>query len=185
MRRTIAGLLILALLTLPAAAQEAGKKGPDPSDRSYFGVIRVKGIDGADSVPAHLLHGLRYRSDVRVPASMIGMNLAGLGQSSLPLATLANLWSDPWFRSDFSRLATTYYHRGGPVGKVMEQFKWFIKQPEPNKINQGKIHKVDARNEKITIKDQPIQQGTIKKVDPKNNIVVVTADGKDVELHGV
>ena len=26
---------------------------------------------------------------------------------------------------DFSRLATTYYHRRGPVGAVMEKFNWF------------------------------------------------------------
>ncbi len=27
--------------------------------------------------------------------------------------------------ADFSRLATTYYHRSGPVGRVMEAMNWF------------------------------------------------------------
>ncbi len=27
--------------------------------------------------------------------------------------------------ADFSRLATTYYHRSGPVGRAMEKFNWF------------------------------------------------------------
>ncbi len=34
-----------------------------------------------------------------------------------------NLWNDP--KHDFSRLATTYYHRNGPFGQVMEQYNWF------------------------------------------------------------
>jgi hypothetical protein len=34
-----------------------------------------------------------------------------------------SLWGDP--NHDFSRMATTYYHRDGPFGQVMERFNWF------------------------------------------------------------
>src|SRR5262245_6102348 len=30
---------------------------------------------------------------------------------------------------DFSRLATTYYHRDGPLGRVMEKYNWFAGPP--------------------------------------------------------
>lgn len=33
---------------------------------------------------------------------------------------------------DLSRLATTYYHREGPVGRVMEKFNWFPGPPNSN-----------------------------------------------------
>lgn len=36
-------------------------------------------------------------------------------------------WGDP--KKDYSRHATTYYHRYGPAGVVMERFTWF-KEPE-------------------------------------------------------
>lgn len=29
------------------------------------------------------------------------------------------------FPDEWSRLATTYYHRDGPVGRVLERFNWF------------------------------------------------------------
>jgi hypothetical protein len=39
-------------------------------------------------------------------------------------------WGNP--RKDFSRLATTYYHRLGPAGRVMEQYNWFHPRDENN-----------------------------------------------------
>jgi hypothetical protein len=77
--------------------------------RSYFGVIRVKQsgevTENANKekeahkfttlIHGHINHGMNY---VKNP-------------------------DDP--TRDFSRLATTYYHRKGPAGIVMEKFNWF------------------------------------------------------------
>jgi hypothetical protein len=82
--------------------------------RSYFGVIRVKrGADRGDGIPyttlihGHINHGQNYVKP-----------------------------NDPSKDEDFSRLATTYYHRKGPVGIVMEKFNWF-KDPNSNNTYWG------------------------------------------------
>ncbi len=77
--------------------------------RSFFGVIRVKwGQDIAELankeketykyttlIHGHINHGMNYEKNENNP------------------------------EKDFSRLATTYYHRLGPAGIVMEKFNWF------------------------------------------------------------
>jgi hypothetical protein len=70
--------------------------------RSYFGVLRVlEGTEKTNAGPVefnYLMHGTTYH----------GRNyIAKKGSENL------------------SRLATTYYHRFGPVGVVMEQYNWF------------------------------------------------------------
>jgi hypothetical protein len=78
-------------------------------DRSYFSVIRVMqyplggfGKEGIERLQyrslthGHILHGQNF--------------LPGEPDRGLP---------------DYTRLATTYYHRLGPVGIVMEKFNWF------------------------------------------------------------
>jgi hypothetical protein len=69
--------------------------------RSYFGVLRVlEGTEKSNAGPVeftYLMHGTTYH----------GRNY---------IARKGN---------DVSRLATTYYHRFGPVGIVMEQYNWF------------------------------------------------------------
>ncbi|MCS7045034.1 MAG: hypothetical protein NZO58_01630, partial [Gemmataceae bacterium] len=45
-------------------------------------------------------------------------------------------WGNP--RKDYSRHATTYYHRFGPAGVVMEQFCWF-KEPENHFSSDSRI----------------------------------------------
>ncbi|MCI0642298.1 MAG: hypothetical protein L0Y72_24960 [Gemmataceae bacterium] len=77
------------------------------ADRSYFGVLRVleepelvrdqeiSGAFGKEAVYTYLMHGTTYH----------GRN-----------------YHEP---PDLRRLATTYYHRKGPVGVVMERFNWF------------------------------------------------------------
>jgi hypothetical protein len=75
------------------------------ADRSYFGVLRVKkqsqeGIDYNTLIHGHINHGMNFEQP-----------------------------GDPSKRGnpeyDFSRLATTYYHRKGPAGIVMEKYNWF------------------------------------------------------------
>jgi hypothetical protein len=84
------------------------------NDRSFFGIISVKRsaqtIDGIPRFYHQLLHGTTNH----------GMNF------EVP--------SDPDEvgrpDKDFSRLATTYYHRLGPAGRVMEQYNWFPNSPD-------------------------------------------------------
>jgi hypothetical protein len=70
--------------------------------RSYFGVLRVledeERLRGGEVNYTYLMHGTTYH----------GRNY--IAKKGMP---------------DLSRLATTYYHRYGPVGLVMEQYNWF------------------------------------------------------------
>lgn len=77
--------------------------------RSYFGVIKVK--QAPEQVEGELY---RYTTLIHGHINH-GMNY----QKN----------DDP--AKDFSRLATTYYHRKGPAGIVMEKFNWF-KDPNSN-----------------------------------------------------
>jgi hypothetical protein len=113
------------------------------SNRSYFGVLRVKEVPGAkltdkeknanfnELVHGHILHGQNFMlpgSSSHLTASLIGLNLAGMGTMPLPLPTLVGLWSEPASRN-LGRLATTYFHPRGPVGKAFDNFDWFNDVP--------------------------------------------------------
>jgi hypothetical protein len=88
------------------------------ANRSYFGAISVKEWTGRDYTYRQLIHGhIDHGMNFIVPE----MKHRG----------------DPVM--DKSRLATTYYHREGPVGRVMEKFNWF-----PDKENSNK-YSADAR----------------------------------------
>ncbi|MSQ94560.1 MAG: hypothetical protein EXR98_08380 [Gemmataceae bacterium] len=89
------------------------------SSRSYFGAISVKQygavrkVDGKETdfryrqlIHGHIDHGMNF-----VPPKDL---------------TLRGDW-----QMDLSRLATTYYHREGPAGRVMEKFNWHS-QGKPN-----------------------------------------------------
>lgn len=74
-------------------------------DRSYYGILNVKkqtdqGVEFTTLIHGHINHGRNYMKP-----------------------ELTEKWGDP--DSDFSRLATTYYHRKGPAGIVMEKYNWF------------------------------------------------------------
>jgi hypothetical protein len=75
--------------------------------RSYFGITVVHEQQGkGDPAPyATMMHGTtNHGMNYRKPES-------------------EKDWANP--EKDFSRLSTTYYHRYGPAGVVMEQFNWF------------------------------------------------------------
>ena len=89
------------------------------SSRSYFGAISVKqsatvrDVDGKkielgfrQLIHGHIDHGMNF---------LVPSNARDRGNPE----------------KDNSRLATTYYHREGPVGRVMEKFNWWSKSP-PN-----------------------------------------------------
>lgn len=83
------------------------------NDRSFFGIISVKKsyqkIDDTPRPYRQLLHGTTNH----------GMNFE--------IPTDPEEIGKP--DKDFSRLATTYYHRLGPAGRVMEQYNWFPNSP--------------------------------------------------------
>jgi hypothetical protein len=106
--------LALGAVLLTHMLQERYQDASLYSDRSFFGIISVKqsgieleGKDGKKVVRRYnqLLHGTTDH-----------------GMSFLPPQDASEL-GDPRF--DLSRLATTYYHRYGPAGRVMEGYNWF------------------------------------------------------------
>jgi hypothetical protein len=83
------------------------------SDRSYFGIIRVKEsgqtINNIPQTFRQLVHGhINHGMNFQLP--------------ELSAKKKADMKRDEW---DFTRLATTYYHRFGPAGIVMEKYNWF------------------------------------------------------------
>lgn len=107
------GLAIGAILLIHGLHSSANDRSLFKS-RSYFGAINVRQgyerIDNKDHAYRTLIHG---RIDH-------GMNFVKPADEKD--------WGNP--DKDFSRLATTYYHRYGPGGVVMEQYNWF-----PGKAN--------------------------------------------------
>jgi hypothetical protein len=89
-------------------------------DRSYFGILKVNLTRSEFPEPyTTLIHGrINHGMNFRKPDDV-------------------RHWGDP--AQDYSRLPTTYYHRKGPAGVIMEKFNWF---PDPDSDN---TFKSDAR----------------------------------------
>ena len=100
----------IGAILLIGAVYRGGSSGSLLRERSYFGVINV--VNGSERVGTgnsvygipyvHLMHGTTDH----------GMNFYKPDDKSKESV-------------DYSRLATTYYHRLGPVGIGMEKFNWF------------------------------------------------------------
>ncbi len=84
------------------------------NDRSFFGIISVK--KSAQKVEGNVVE---YRQLIHGHINH-GMNFLRPGDEAD--------WGNP--TKDFSRLPTTYYHRLGPAGRVMELFNWFPNSPD-------------------------------------------------------
>jgi hypothetical protein len=121
------GLAVGAIMITYGLYNESRGGGSDYSDRSFFGIISVKKsaqnvkMNDGDPVRSEyyqLIHGHINH----------GMNFVKPSKQED--------WGNP--NKDFSRLATTYYHRLGPAGLVMEQYNWF----HPREDN---VHTADAR----------------------------------------
>ncbi|MBI2805489.1 MAG: hypothetical protein HYX68_10975 [Planctomycetes bacterium] len=96
----IGAVLLLHVIFVAQAESEVTLK----SSRSYFGAISVKQMNRGfgpyrQLIHGHIDHGMNY---------LVPEKKADRG--------------DP--AKDRSRLATTYYHREGPAGRVMEKFNW-------------------------------------------------------------
>jgi hypothetical protein len=106
------GLAVGAVLLVHQIYLTAYDRGTIFSSRSYFGAISVKKTDtqfmwGGQTrifsynqlIHGHINHGMNYY----IPDAKDRFNPD----------------------KDLSRLATTYYHREGPAGRVMEKYNWF------------------------------------------------------------
>ena len=93
-------------------------------DRSYYGIIRVRKGDGAQvGKPGASYHSLMHGNIDH------GMNFRRPGLDVAPTRETyesGELRTSDWGKKDkdYSRLASTYYHRYGPVGVIMERWNW-------------------------------------------------------------
>jgi hypothetical protein len=105
MRPTRIGLIFAGIVI----GNAIHSRNVDPTEfrtRGYFGLIKVS--RSADRVAGefrqmihgHINHGMNFLKPNNIED-----------------------WGNP--QKDYSRLATTYYHRFGPAGIVMEKFNWF------------------------------------------------------------
>ncbi len=91
-------------------------------ERSYFGILKVQEsedqtIFGSRITFTTLIHGhINHGRNYLKPDSKYWGRYELSSNESIP--------SDDK-TLDYSRLATTYYHRKGPAGRVMELFNWF------------------------------------------------------------
>jgi hypothetical protein len=101
------GLTIAAIMIFHSVLEGRGDSNLF-ADRSYFGILRVKRQSNRDYKGIYyttLIHG-------RINHGMCIFHPDNQED-----------WGKP--DKDFSRLATTYYHRLGPAGIVMEKFNWW------------------------------------------------------------
>ncbi len=125
------GLALAAIILLIVVRQSEGRgAGSILTQRSYFGILNIR--LGSE-------HGYLYRT-LTHGTTQHGQNFLKPGE---PEAAGRN-------KLDLSRLATTYYHRTGPVGMAMERFDWFVKfgNETPGADRFEKYFKVDPQNPK-------------------------------------
>ncbi len=108
------GLALAGILLVVARHEAAAESGHVlQAERTYFGVLRVMTQKDGFGESHYLMHGtthhgLNYMPEVRV--AVFDVNGNELDKShTRPLG----------------RLATTYYHRLGPTGIIMEKLNWF------------------------------------------------------------
>jgi hypothetical protein len=102
------GLGIGAVLAVHLIVGHMNDANTIRASRSYFGAVSVKEF-GAEWKYRQLIHG-------HIDHGMNFLRPEKAADRQNPL-------------KDKSRLATTYYHREGPVGRVMEKFNWSPGEP--------------------------------------------------------
>jgi hypothetical protein len=106
--------IAITLIIFVSAYHNSRFDQTDFRTRGYFGLIKVSttrgqgGKEYRQMIHGHINHGMNFLKPRDVKD-----------------------WGNP--KEDFSRLATTYYHRRGPAGIVMEKFNWF--NDEENHFN--------------------------------------------------
>jgi hypothetical protein len=124
------GLAVAGIIIVHAFDQSRYDRS-EYADRSYFGIIRVQrsaqlvggGKGATEQQYYQLIHGRINH----------GMNFIGPSRDSED-------WGSR--EKDFSRLATTYYHRLGPAGRVMELYNW---HPDTASNWQANTYHADGR----------------------------------------
>jgi hypothetical protein len=91
--------------------------------RTYFGAMSIKEYATARSVGTGKQEAFKYRQLIHGHIDH-GMNFLP------PPPDKKQDRGNPL--KDLSRLATTYYHREGPAGRVMEKYNWFPDAPNAN-----------------------------------------------------
>lgn len=116
------GLAVAALLYVHLVIQ-ARDRNIIYAARSYFGVLRV--VESRENLYLRTTKDERVFSDPEIPPPKDNK-----GQP-VPLATFTHLLHGTTdhgrnyhFPTELRRLATTYYHRKGPVGVIMERYNW-------------------------------------------------------------
>ena len=111
-------------------------------DRSYFGVLRViwnKGEDGPEMIREGRTHTTKYDLPLNIPGNQIvevedtilGVDVNYKDEKFEPAPNTYLMHGTTHHGLNYQspkklrRLATTYYHRKGPVGIIMERLNWF------------------------------------------------------------
>jgi hypothetical protein len=107
--------IAITLIILASVYHNSRLDATDFRTRGYFGLIKVSTSSGRGEgrpyrqmIHGHINHGMNFLKPRDVKD-----------------------WGNA--QDDYSRLATTYYHRFGPAGIVMEKFNWF--SDEENHFN--------------------------------------------------
>jgi hypothetical protein len=107
------------MLYLGAIHEE--REGVLKADRSYFGVLRVS-QDKVDLVYSEAARGGSYIEGELLKKDP-NINLRDLSYNYLMHGSTYH--GRNYQQPELSRLATTYYHRYGPVGAITEKYNWF------------------------------------------------------------
>jgi hypothetical protein len=102
------------------------------NDRSFFGIISVKQVDAANAAR-------QERVGVAVGFRKLMHGTTDHGMNFIPPDKEEDLGNP---EKNYSRLATTYYHRLGPAGRVMQLFNWF---PDKGADSPDNVYSADAR----------------------------------------
>ena len=106
------GFVLLVNTVLTSLNDEASRY----SSRSYFGTIAVKESRMAKDKDGKIVLNFHRLIHGHIDHGMNFLRPANKSDFDRP-------------DKDYSRLATTYYHREGPAGRVMEKFNWFPGAP--------------------------------------------------------
>jgi len=141
------GLAVAAFLLVNLGIYERGFRREPPvyATRSYFGVLRVN-EGGSNPEALHkilqLAEKAREKGDPEERKKIEG-ELAELEKKGHSLYTNLSHGTtlhgrNYQFPEKLSRLASTYYHQMGPVGRVMDKFNWFKDGEVPELVGDKK-----------------------------------------------
>jgi hypothetical protein len=94
------------------------REGTVYNDRSFFGIISVSLVDARSA---------ERQENVGIPVAYRTLMHGTTNHGMNFLPPKDDEIGEP--TKDFTRLATTYYHRLGPAGRVMEMYNWFPNSP--------------------------------------------------------